>query len=67
MRADIATHFKYLVEDPLTLSLAKRQATGAIRSPIVRKEFAIDHTTHNQIGYLFANWKRHMFTTTNST
>jgi len=34
-RADIATHFKYLIEDPLTVSLAIRQATGAIRSPVV--------------------------------
>src|SRR3984957_10049608 len=34
-RADIVKHFKYLIEDPLAVSLAKRQATGAIRSPIV--------------------------------
>src|ERR1700722_15871701 len=34
-RADIAKHFKYLIEDPLAVSLEKRQATGAIRSPVV--------------------------------
>src|ERR1700722_3003860 len=42
-RADIKSHFKYLVEDPLTVSLAKREATprvqngvtNAMRSPIV--------------------------------
>jgi hypothetical protein len=34
-RADIATHFKYLIEDPLAVSLAKRQATDTIRFPVV--------------------------------
>ena len=34
-RADIARHFKYLIEDPLTVSLAKRQATDTIRFPVV--------------------------------
>jgi len=34
-RADIATHFKYLIEDPFTVSLEKRQATDTIRSPVV--------------------------------
>ena len=34
-RADIAMHFKHLIKDPLAVSLEKRQATGAIRSPVV--------------------------------
>src|ERR1700722_6501679 len=34
-RADIATHFKYLIEDPLTVALPIRRATGAIRFPVV--------------------------------
>src|ERR1700722_13841516 len=34
-RADIAKHFMYLIQDPLAVSLEKRQATGAIRSPII--------------------------------